>query len=61
MSEASGRRCGRRPKLNTPYGVGVDQSTGALYVADTNNSKIAEVTGLAQPGDAAGPTAAAHS
>ena len=47
--------------LNTPYGVAVDQSTDALYIADTNNSKIAEVTGLAQPGDAAGPTAAAHS
>jgi NHL repeat len=48
-------------KLNTPYGVAVDQSTGDLYIADTNNSKIAEVTGLAQPGDAAGPTAPAHS
>ena len=47
--------------LNTPYGVAIDQSTDALYIADTNNSKIAEVTGLAQPGDAAGPTAAAHS
>ena len=48
-------------KLNTPYGVSIDQSTDALYIADTNNSKIAEVTGLAQPGDAAGPTAPAHS
>jgi hypothetical protein len=47
--------------LNTPYGVAVDQSTDDLYIADTNNSKIAEVTGLAQPGDTAGPTAAAHS
>jgi sugar lactone lactonase YvrE len=48
-------------KLNTPYGVAIDQSTGDLYIADTNNSKIAEVTGLAQSGDAAGPTASAHS
>jgi hypothetical protein len=46
-------------KLNTPYGVAVDQSADALYVADTTNSKIAEVTGLAQPGNAAGPTAPA--
>jgi DNA-binding beta-propeller fold protein YncE len=48
-------------KLNTPYGVAVDPSTGDLYVADTTNSKIAQVTGLAQPGNAAGPTAPAHS
>jgi len=46
-------------KLNTPYGVAVDQSTDVLYIADTSNSKIAAVTGLAQPGDAAGPTAPA--
>ena len=32
-----------------------------LYIADTTNSKIAAVTGLAQPGDAAGPTAPASS
>ena len=32
-----------------------------LYIADTDNSKIAEVTGLAQPGDTAGPTAPARS
>jgi streptogramin lyase len=44
-------------KLNTPYGVAIDQSTDTLYIADSNNSKIAAVTGLAQPGDAAGPTA----
>jgi len=48
-------------KLNTPYGVAIDPSTDTLYIADTNNSKIAEVTGLAQPGDAAGPTAPARS
>jgi sugar lactone lactonase YvrE len=46
-------------ELNTPYGVAVDQSTDVLYIADTTNSKIAAVTGLAQPGDAAGPTAPA--
>jgi NHL repeat len=43
-------------KLNTPYDVAIDQSTDDLYIADSNNSKIAEVTGLAQSGDAAGPT-----
>jgi NHL repeat len=53
-------------KLNTPYGVSIDQSTGDLYIADTDNSKIAEVTGLAQPGTAPstpgpGPTAPAQS
>ena len=46
-------------RLNTPYGVAVDQSTGNLYIADTKNSKIAEVTNLAQSGSAAGPTAPA--
>jgi NHL repeat len=48
-------------KLNTPYDVAIDPDTDVLYIADSNNSKIAAVTGLAQPGDAAGPTAAAHS
>jgi hypothetical protein len=48
-------------ELSTPYGVAVDLSTDVLYIADTHNEEIAEVTGLAQPGDAAGPTAAAHS
>ena len=48
-------------KLNTPYGISIDQATSTLYVADTHNSKIAQVTGLAQPGTAAGPTAPAHS
>ena len=48
-------------KLNTPYAVAIDPSTDDLYVADTNNSKIAQVTSLAQSGDASGPTAPAHS
>jgi sugar lactone lactonase YvrE len=47
-------------RLNTPYGVAIDPSTDDLYIADTTNSKIAEVTGLAQPGDTAGPTAPAQ-
>jgi hypothetical protein len=46
-------------KLNTPYAVAIDQSTDDLYIADTRNSKIAEVTNLAQSGSAAGPTAPA--
>jgi DNA-binding beta-propeller fold protein YncE len=48
-------------KLNTPYGIAIDPSTDDLYIADTTNSKIAEVTGLAQPGDTPGPTAPARS
>jgi hypothetical protein len=64
IPSAGGESSGKAPtasKLNTPYGVAIDQSTDALYIADTSNSKIAEVSGLAQPGDAAGPTAPAHS
>jgi len=48
-------------KLNTPYAVAIDPSTDDLYIADTKNSKIAEVTNLAQSGSAAGPTAPAQS
>ena len=48
-------------KLNTPYGIAIDPTTDDLYIADTDNSKIAEVTGLAQPGDTPGPTAPAQS
>jgi sugar lactone lactonase YvrE len=61
---AGGETSGAAPtvsKLNTPYDVAIDPSTDDLYLADTNNSKIAEVTSLAQSGDAAGPTAPAHS
>jgi hypothetical protein len=64
IPSAGGESNGAAPtasRLNTPYGVAVDQSTDALYIADTSNSKIAEVTGLAQSGSAAGPTAPAHS
>jgi hypothetical protein len=32
--------------LNGPAAVAVDESTGALYIADTSNSKVAVVTGL---------------
>jgi len=66
---AGGESNGKAPaasKLNTPYGVAIDPGNDALYIADTHNSEIAEVTGLAQSGTAssnagAGPTAAAHS
>ena len=60
---AGGESSGKAPaasKLNTPYGIAIDPSTSDLYIADTDNSKIAEVTGLAQPGDTAGPTAPAQ-
>ncbi|WP_373319807.1 hypothetical protein [Rugosimonospora africana] len=43
--------------MNTPSAVAIDQSTNVLYIADTTNSAIAEVLGLAAPGTAAGPTA----
>jgi hypothetical protein len=66
---AGGESSGKAPtasKLSSPYGVSIDSSTEALYIADTHNSEIAEVTGLAQSGTAssdtgAGPTASAHS
>ena len=35
--------------LSGPYAVAVDLSTGALYIADTHNSAIAEVLDVAQP------------
>ena len=59
-SESSGK-APTASKLNTPYGLAIDPATDDLYIADTDNSKIAEVTGLAQPGDTAGPTAPAQS
>ena len=40
--------------LNTPYAVAVDASTGTLYIADTRNSAIAEVLGVAKAAPAAG-------
>jgi sugar lactone lactonase YvrE len=43
--------------LSGPQAVAVDPSTSALYIADTHNSAIAQVFGLAQPGSAAGPVA----
>jgi hypothetical protein len=66
---AGGESSGKAPtasKLNTPYAVAIDQSTDTLYIADTTNSKIAAVTGLAQSGPGssstgAGPTAPANS
>ena len=58
-SESSGK-APTASKLNTPYGIAIDPSTDDLYIADTTNSKIAEVTGLAQPGDTPGPTAPAQ-
>jgi sugar lactone lactonase YvrE len=54
-----GESSGQAPsasRLNTPSAVAIDQSTNVLYIADTTNSAIAEVLGLARPGTAAGPT-----
>ncbi len=33
-------------KLNTPFAVSVDNSTGDLYIADTSNNRIRVVTGF---------------
>ncbi|WP_405579206.1 hypothetical protein [Streptomyces sp. NBC_01190] len=44
-------------KLSTPYAIAVDRSTNLLYIADTRNSAIAQVLGVARSGAAAGPTA----
>lgn len=61
---AGGEDSGAAPtasRLNTPYDVAIDPSTDDLYIADTSNNQIAEVTNLAQSGTAsstgAGPTA----
>jgi len=43
--------------LSGPQAVAVDLSTDTLYIADTHNSAIAEVFGVAQSGSAAGPVA----
>jgi hypothetical protein len=43
--------------LSGPQAVAVDLSTDTLYIADTHNSAIAAVSGVAQPGSAAGPVA----
>lgn len=46
-----GESSGQAPSashLNTPHAVAVDVSTGVLYVADTTNSAIAEVLGIAR-------------
>jgi DNA-binding beta-propeller fold protein YncE len=43
-------------QLDDPSAVAVDASTGTLYIADTRNSRIAEVLGAARGGDAPGPT-----
>jgi hypothetical protein len=40
--------------LSGPYAVGVDNSTGDVYIADTSNNKIKVVSGLGVPGPAAG-------
>jgi sugar lactone lactonase YvrE len=43
--------------LAGPTAVAVDNSTSTVYIADTSNNKAAAVTGVAQSGDAPGPTA----
>jgi len=59
-ARAGGESSGAAPadsKLNTPFAVAVDPSTDLLYIADTKNSAVAEVLGVAKSGSAAGPTA----
>ena len=41
-------------KLNTPFAVSVDNSTGDLYVADTSNNRVRVVTGFTAPTSTAG-------
>lgn len=43
--------------LSGPQAVAVDLSTDTLYIADTHNSAIAEVLGVATSGSSAGPVA----
>ncbi|MYS19208.1 Sugar lactone lactonase YvrE [Streptomyces sp. DvalAA-14] len=57
---AGGESSGAAPtasKLNTPGAVAVDPSTHLLYIADTHNSAVAQVLGVARSGNAAGPSA----
>ncbi|WP_243062026.1 hypothetical protein [Humibacter sp. RRB41] len=58
---AGGESSGFAPEksmLNTPYALGIDGSTGTLYIADTKNASIAQVIGgLVRSGHSAGPTA----
>lgn len=61
---AGGETSGAAPaasRLNTPGAVAVDPATDLLYIADTKNSAVAEVLGVAQSGSAAGPVAPAKS
>jgi hypothetical protein len=49
---AGGESSGVSPQsspLNTPYAVAVDLSSNVLYIADTANSTVAEVLGVARP------------
>jgi streptogramin lyase len=55
--ESSGKAA-TASRLNTPYAVTVDPA-GDLFVADTKNNAIAEVTGLAEPAGGASPSASA--
>ncbi len=41
-------------KLNTPFAVSVDNSSGDLYVADTSNNRVRVVTGFTPPTTTAG-------
>jgi NHL repeat len=59
-AEASGATAASS-RLNAPGAVAVDPATSILYVADTRNSAVAEVLGVAQAGTAAGPVAPASS
>jgi sugar lactone lactonase YvrE len=57
---AGGESSGQAPSashLNTPHAIAIDPSTNTLYIADTSNSSIAEVLGVANAGTAAGATA----
>jgi hypothetical protein len=48
-------------ELNSPYAVTVDNSTGNVYIADTSNNAIREVTGLPVPTTSGpGPVAPRH-
>jgi hypothetical protein len=53
--ESSGKAA-TASRLNTPYAVAVD-AAGDLFIADTKNNAIAEVTGLAQPAGGASASA----
>ena len=58
---AGGNEPATKDALNEPTAISVDDTTGTLYVTDTDgNQGVLRYTGLVQSGDAPGPVAPAN-